>query len=41
MSSIYLVMWLYIGSTPVNVIGAGVLVLVFAAKWYLPRHADR
>jgi Na+/H+ antiporter NhaD/arsenite permease-like protein len=41
MSSIYLAMWLYIGSTPVNVMGAGVLVLVFAAMWYLPKHGDR
>ena len=33
MSSIYLAMWLYIGSAIVNIAGAAVLVLLFGATW--------
>ena len=31
MSSAYLALWLYVGSTLVNVAGAAILVVVFAA----------
>ncbi|MPZ35858.1 MAG: hypothetical protein GEV13_33690 [Rhodospirillales bacterium] len=34
MSSVYLSLWLYVGATSVNVVGAVVLVLIFAATWY-------
>lgn len=33
MSSIYLAMWIYIGSTVVNLAGAAVLALLFAVMW--------
>jgi Na+/H+ antiporter NhaD/arsenite permease-like protein len=40
MSSIYLALWLYIGSAPVNIAGACVLVLLFTAQ-YLRRDSAR
>ena len=39
MSSVYLAMWLYIGSAIVNVAGAVILVLFFAAQRFLKRSA--
>jgi Na+/H+ antiporter NhaD/arsenite permease-like protein len=33
MSSIYLVLWLYVGSATVNIAGAAVLALLFAVRW--------
>ncbi|TAJ42643.1 MAG: citrate transporter [Reyranella sp.] len=41
MSSAYLALWLYVGSTLVNVAGAGVLLLLFTAPRFLNRSASR
>ena len=32
MSSVYLMLWLYVGSVPVNIAGAALLLLWFAAQ---------
>jgi Na+/H+ antiporter NhaD/arsenite permease-like protein len=41
MSSVYLALWLYVGSILVNVAGAFVLLLLFAAPRFLNRSASR
>ena len=39
MSSIYLGLWIYVGSAPVNLAGAGVLALLFAVQYLRRRNA--